>query len=60
MLFSTHIPHTMISTTNDPTRLLMQTPHEALAEARAEIVSLLEENRLLRDEIRKLKEKEDK
>ena len=42
----------------DPDRLLMQTPHEALAQAREEIVALLEENRELRDEIRRLREKE--
>jgi hypothetical protein len=50
----------MPSITKDPTRLLMQTPHEALAEARAEIVALLEENRELRDEIKRLREKQDK
>jgi hypothetical protein len=35
----------------------MQTPHEALAEARAEIMALLEENRLLREELQRLKSK---
>ena len=33
----------------------MQTPQEALAEARAEIIALLEENRLLREELQRLK-----
>jgi regulator of replication initiation timing len=42
-------------TVRDPNRLLMQTPHEALAEARAEIMALLEENRLLREELQRLK-----
>ncbi len=41
----------------DPNRLLMQTPYEALAEAREEIVALLEENRQLREEIQRLREK---
>ena len=41
----------------DPDRLLMQTPYEALAEAREEIVALLEENRQLREEIQRLREK---
>jgi regulator of replication initiation timing len=35
----------------------MQTPYEALAEAREEIVALLEENRQLREEIQRLREK---
>jgi hypothetical protein len=35
----------------------MQTPHEALAEAREEIIALLEENRELSEEIRRLREK---
>jgi len=47
----------MLPLAKDPKRLLMQTPHEALAEAREEIIALLEENRELRDEIRRLREK---
>ncbi|UCG87740.1 MAG: hypothetical protein JSW71_04100 [Gemmatimonadota bacterium] len=42
----------------DPNRLLMQTPHEALAEAREEIIALLKENRQLREEIQRLQERE--
>ena len=47
----------MLPATKDPNRLLMQTPHEALAEAREEIIALLEENRELGEEIRRLREK---
>jgi hypothetical protein len=47
----------MLPATKDPNRLLMQTPHEALAEAREEIIALLEENRELSEEIRRLREK---
>ena len=47
----------MLPATKDPNRLLMQTPHEALAEAREEIIALLKENRELREEIRRLREK---
>jgi len=35
----------------------MQTPFEALAEAREEIIALLEENRQLREEIQRLRER---
>ena len=47
----------MLPLAKDPNRLLMQTAHEALAEARDEIIALLEENRELREEIRRLREK---
>jgi hypothetical protein len=40
----------------DPNRLVMQTPLEALAEAREEILALLAENRELQEEIRRLRE----
>jgi hypothetical protein len=40
----------------DPNRLVMQTPLEALAEAREEILALLEENRELKEEVRRLRE----
>lgn len=35
--------------------MLMQTPDEALAEAREEILALLEENRHLREEIERMR-----
>ena len=47
----------MLPAAKDPNRLLMQTAHEALAEAREEIIALLKENRELREEIRRLREK---
>ena len=46
----------MLPAAKDPNRLLMQTAHEALAEAREEIIALLKENRELREEIRRLRE----
>ncbi len=39
----------------DPNRLVMQTPLEALAEAREEILALLKENKELQEEIRRLR-----
>ena len=47
----------MLPLAKDPNRLLMQTAHEALAEAREEIIALLKENRELSEEIRRLREK---
>ncbi len=41
----------------DPNHLVMQTPLEALTEAREEILALLEENRELQEEIRRLRKK---